>query len=69
VWLAKLDLRGHLARLKELDFDSLTEWPGPDKLPAGFDPGRLLEVGKDPGLGVRRLHAQVSMAAAWALPL
>jgi hypothetical protein len=56
VSLAKLDLRAHLLQLSGLTFDSLTVWPGPERLPAGFDPTRLLEEGKNPGLGVRQLH-------------
>lgn len=44
--------------LKDQDFDSLTQWPGPEKLPAGFDPKKLLEEGKNPGLGIRALHEQ-----------
>jgi hypothetical protein len=55
--LAKLDLRDQLEVLNGLSFDSQTAWPGADRLPAGFDPARLLEDGKNPGLGVRKLHA------------
>ncbi len=54
---ARLDLREQLSRLSSLTFDSGTVWPGQDKLPQGFDPARLLEEGKNPGLGVRQLHA------------
>jgi len=56
VSLARLDLRAHLVRLNSLTFDSLTVWPGAERLPVGFDPARLLEEGKNPGLGVRQLH-------------
>jgi hypothetical protein len=41
-----------------MPFDSRTEWPSHDRLPEGFDPARRLEEGKNPGLGVRALHAQ-----------
>jgi hypothetical protein len=58
VSLAGLDLTGQMARLNELPFDSRTEWPPADKLPKGFDPAKLLEDGKNPGLGVRGLHKQ-----------
>ncbi len=58
VSLAKLDLRNHTATLEKMPFDSRTGWPSPDKLPEGFDPGRRLTEGKNPGLGVRALHAQ-----------
>jgi subtilisin family serine protease len=58
VSLARLDLRNHEAVLRKMEFDSRTRWPSADRLPAGFDPNRLLEEGKNPGLGVRRLHEQ-----------
>jgi hypothetical protein len=38
------------------DFDSKTRWPR--KLPAGFDPMHVMELGKNPGLGIRGLHQQ-----------
>lgn len=53
---ARLDLEEQLSRLSNLTFDSRTVWPGQDKMPAGFDPVSLLEEGKNPGLGVRKLH-------------
>lgn len=58
VSLARLDLRGKEAVLRQMPFDSRTRWPSADRLPEGFDPNRLLEEGKNPGLGVRGLHAQ-----------
>ncbi len=57
VSLAKLDLRDQLKAVSKYTFDSQTVWPAADRLPAGFDPARLLEEGKNPGLGVRKLHA------------
>ncbi|HEY5912440.1 MAG TPA: S8/S53 family peptidase [Verrucomicrobiae bacterium] len=54
---AKLDLRDQLKAVQKFTFDSRTVWPAAEKMPAGFDPGRLLEEGKNPGLGVRKLHA------------
>jgi len=56
--LIRLDLRSQGELLSQMIFDSQTEWPPADKLPTGFDPARLLEEGKNPGLGVRKLHAQ-----------
>jgi len=41
-----------------LTYNPLTQWPTPDKLPAGFDPAQVLEAGKNPGLGVRAVHAR-----------
>jgi len=58
VSLAALDLREHRDTLLKFPFDTRTRWPGKDKLPDGFDPNALLEQGKNPGLGVRELHAQ-----------
>jgi len=54
--LSQLDLSDRLADLLHADFDSVTRWP--EKLPAGFDPQRVMELGKDPGLNVRKLHAR-----------
>jgi subtilisin family serine protease len=38
------------------DFDSLTVWPPADRMPQGFDWEHILELGKNPGLGIRGLH-------------
>jgi len=56
--LVGLDLREHEATLEKMPFDTRTLWPPHDRLPDGFDPVRRLEEGKNPGLGVRGLHAQ-----------
>ncbi|HET9913659.1 MAG TPA: S8 family serine peptidase [Anaerolineales bacterium] len=40
------------------DFDSRTQWPPPDKMPADFDWQKIMEIGKDPGLDIRDLHKQ-----------
>lgn len=58
VSLANLDLKNHAKLLDKMRFDSQTEWPEPNKMPEGFDPARLLEEGKNPGLGIRSLHEQ-----------
>lgn len=52
--LRDLDLTDREDVLFSADFDTRTQWP--DALPEGFDPARLLELGKDPGLGLRALH-------------
>ena len=52
--LRAMDLRG--ADLFKTTFDSFTSWPSREMLPEGFDPERVLEWGKCPGLGVRELH-------------
>ncbi|MDF2627709.1 MAG: hypothetical protein K0R39_1540 [Symbiobacteriaceae bacterium] len=55
--LSKLDLSRHGAALsKWATFDLQTKWPA--ALPPEFQPAKALELGKDPGLGVRALHAQ-----------
>jgi subtilisin family serine protease len=54
--LSLLNVGDRLADLLHADFDSHTRWPA--KLPQGFDPARIMELGKDPGLRVRQLHAK-----------
>ncbi len=58
VSLANCDLREHGKRLSLMGFDSRTIWPPPERMPTSFDPAVLLENGKNPGLGVRKLHAK-----------
>ncbi len=52
--LRKCDLTGRLGDIMNASFDDLTRWPA--RLPAGFDPVKMTEIGKNPGLGVRDLH-------------
>ena len=54
--LSHLDVANRTADLLHADFDSKTRWPA--RLPSGFEPARLMELGQDPGLGVRQLHAK-----------
>jgi hypothetical protein len=56
--LKGLDLSDSETELLHSLFDSQTEWPPADKMPAGFDWHEIMETGKDPGLGLRALHAQ-----------
>jgi hypothetical protein len=56
--LTGLDLSGSLADLMFADFDSQTLWPAQDHMPAGFDWQAIMELGRDPGLGMRNLHQQ-----------
>ena len=56
--LRNLNLTNEGDYLKKKEFDSLTKWPDPEKLPPGFDPKKILEEGKNPGLGIRALHEQ-----------
>ncbi len=53
------DLRNASAAvLMTTTFDSTTAWPKTDRLPADFNPEKLLEDSKDPGLGIRKLHQE-----------
>ncbi len=52
--LTNLDLRENFEDLIHADFDSKTQWPG--ELPDGFNPEMIMELGKNPGLGLRELH-------------
>jgi len=56
--LTKIDMTGSLTDLMYADFDSKTQWPLANKLPTNFDPEKIMEIGKDPGLGIRALHDQ-----------
>jgi hypothetical protein len=58
VSLAALDLRTEAELLARMSFNRDTVWPDPSRLPPGFAPQALLEQGKNPGLGVRGLHAK-----------
>ena len=44
--------------LRTIEFDTETLWPGKENLPQGFDPEKLLEESKNPGLGIQELHEQ-----------
>jgi hypothetical protein len=54
--LSRLDLREAAIALTHANFDDRTVWPAPDRLPPGFDRQRIVELAKNPGLGVRSLH-------------
>lgn len=54
--LSRYNLREATDILLYSHFSTETQWPEPDCLPDGFDPQSILELGKDPGLGVRSLH-------------
>jgi hypothetical protein len=56
--VSALDLR---QRARDLDcavFDSHTLWPPADRLPQGFAPARILAQSRNPGLGLRAVHAK-----------
>ena len=54
--LTKLDLRN--VDLTRTIFDSFTQWPASERLPDGFNPDKVIEWGKYPGLGIKQLHNQ-----------
>jgi len=56
--LSSLDLSGSLSDLSYATFDDRTLWPSDDHMPKGFEWKRIMELGKNPGLGVRSLHAR-----------
>ena len=52
--VSRWDLRDRLPDLLYASFDDRTTWP--ESLPSGFDPLRIMALGKNPGLGIRSLH-------------
>ncbi len=54
------DLRGYdLSKNRQLSYASFnTGTKFPEKLPKGYSPAKVMELGRNPGLGVRRLHAR-----------
>jgi hypothetical protein len=54
--LSALDVSKRGEDLRHADFDTVTRWP--KQLPEGFDPGSTLTRNRNPGLGLRALHAQ-----------
>jgi Subtilisin-like serine proteases len=54
--VSKFNLSNYLKKAPFLRFDSKTKWS--TNLPATFIPDKILEIGKNPGLGIRALHAQ-----------
>ncbi len=54
--LTKLDLSNSTYNLLHATFDDRTTWPAPNQMPPRFDWQRIMELGKNPGLGVRSLH-------------
>jgi hypothetical protein len=54
--LSSDDLTGRMDDLLYTTYDSKTKWP--EKLPEGFNPVEVMEIYKNPGLNLRKLHAQ-----------
>lgn len=53
--LSDIDLENY-DLLEYATFDTDTVWP--DNLPEDYDPERIMELGEDPGLGIRALHEE-----------
>ncbi len=56
--LCALDLTNRMADLPYASWDTNTIWPPAERMPEGFDPAAVTEIARNPGLGVRALHAQ-----------
>jgi hypothetical protein len=54
--VSNLDLSNQLELVKTQTFDTHTIWPSKNKMPENFNPQKVLEWGKDPGIGIRKLH-------------
>jgi hypothetical protein len=54
--LSKLDLCDSIKDLMYAEFDDRTVWPAFDRMPPDFDWQKIMELGKNPGLGVCALH-------------
>jgi len=56
--LSRLDLKSSLDNLLYASFDSRTVWPPAERMPKEYDRQQIMAMGKNPGLGVRGLHAR-----------
>ncbi|EQB87175.1 hypothetical protein J2Z44_000199 [Clostridium punense] len=56
--LSALDINDRSKDLFYAYFDTTTKWPSKDKMPKDYNPKEILDMGKDPGLEVRKLHKQ-----------
>jgi hypothetical protein len=55
--LSELDLSKSYDDLMYATFDSQTIWPPAGRMPQNYDWQQIMELGKNPGLGIRQLHA------------
>ncbi|MEA5078690.1 MAG: S8 family serine peptidase [Anaerolineaceae bacterium] len=56
--LRDLDFTNNPQAIEFADFDSKTTWPDTTKLPPDVSPQAMMEQAKDPGLNIRKLHAE-----------
>lgn len=54
--LSNFDLSDKTTELLNADFDTKTVWP--EKLPEDFEPENIMELGRNPGLGIRNLQGE-----------
>lgn len=54
--ISDIDFSNAGKKIKYIEFDNITKFPNKDKLPNNFDPIKILEDGKNPGLGISNLH-------------
>lgn len=54
--LSELDLTDKYESISKIDFDDFTIWPSEKKLPENFDIEKIKELGKDPGINIRKVH-------------
>lgn len=52
--VSHFDLADYAKELNVSTYDTNTVWPV--EIPSGFEPKKILEMGKNPGLGIRNLH-------------
>lgn len=52
--LTSLNIKNRINDLMYADFDSKTIWP--KDMPDSFNPEKIVELGKNPGLGIKKLH-------------
>lgn len=55
--ISNINLRDAGEKIKYMSFDDKTIFPSDDKMPSDFNPKVLLEKGKNPGLGIKNIHA------------
>lgn len=54
--VSAIEMANRLVDLRHADFDSRTRWPA--RLPDGYSPTTILVTNRNPGLGLRALHAR-----------
>lgn len=54
--LSSLNIKDRLNDLMYADFDSKTVWP--ENMPGSYNPQKIMDIGKNPGLGIEKLHSE-----------